>query len=161
MASTRRKRLNLQWERTVPGRQSVAANTLSSFNLVTPSDINSASDDYTFVRGFFHCRVSASYTITGLHSVLGAVGIIKRPITADSAQYDPINEDAQWMWWRPLILSSVSGSDDDSSWIDWQFEIKAGRRIERYDAITAYLKTVAGSDTVTWSCAGSLLFYKP
>lgn len=157
-----KRRSNLQWKRVVPGIQrNVAPNTLSSAALVLPTNLES-DDDYTFVKGFFRCRISAdNIAVASLHSVIGAMGIIKRPITVDSAQYDPINEDGPWMYWQPFIISNF-GATHSSSFVEWMFEINAGRRMERFDGITAFAKSVtfAGADSFTWSIGGSLLFYK-
>lgn len=158
---TKRKRTNLQWKRIQPGVTTAAPNTLSSSTLLLPTDFN-ADDDYTLVKAYVSMRVSCVGSVSGLHNVLGAVGIIKRDIPADSAQFDPINEDAPWLWWHPIILSSSATDGAQDSFHYWEFEVNASRMIQRFEGITAYLKTRSGTtDSVTWSVGGSFLFYKP
>lgn len=161
MATTKRRRNNLQWRRVVPGFSTVAPNTLSSASLISNTVLNLEEDDWTFVKGYVTIRVTANLVTLGQHVTQGAVGVIKRATPADTTQYDPIGEDAAWMWWKPIVLSSHVGQpQSEQAYLHWEFELNAGRRMERYDSITAFIKTRTGSDTITWSAGGSFLFYK-
>lgn len=155
------RRNNLQWKRVRPGTLNSAPNTLGSLAMVLPTDFV-ADDDYTFVKGFITVRVTAVGAVSGTHNILGACGIIKRQLTADSAQVDPILEDAQWMWWKPIILSSTATIGQASSFSHWDFELNAARMIQRFEGLTFFIKTLpTTTDNVISSVGGSLLFYKP